>query len=82
MGGVISKGGWLSLCGAAPRRFPVAPYNADVWREGGGTGLDLLFPWWLLEVKTVTQSMILLWFCFICMHAESLVYTLVSRLIL
>ena len=43
MGGVISKGGRLSLCGAAPRRFWVAPCNADVWREGG-TGLDFIFP--------------------------------------
>ena len=30
MGGVISEEGWLSLRGAAPRRFSVAPYNADV----------------------------------------------------
>jgi hypothetical protein len=41
-GGVISEVGWLSLCGAPPRSFRVAPRSRVVWVEESGSGR--LFP--------------------------------------
>jgi hypothetical protein len=46
-GGVISEVGWLSLCGAPPRSFFVAPRNLVVWVGESGSGRH--FP----EVETV-----------------------------
>ena len=41
-GGVISEVGWLSLCGAPPRGFCLAPRNLVVWVGESGSGR--LFP--------------------------------------